>query len=148
MRRRLRSVMLVGAAMLAVGAAPAAAAREALNAYRVAPTIENKRELARAGFDLTEGDKGRYLEIYATATQARALAADGISARQTTKNAARISAEPYTGSDADYDVWTRYDAVPGDDKEQYVELYNRLEGLNWVKKVSIGKTSWAATSGP
>jgi len=118
------------------------AAREALNAYRVAPSVENKQELARAGFDLVEGDKGRYLEIFATATQAAQLKADGIAARLVGKKrvTARSAKAPYTGSDADYQVWRRYDRVAGDGKEQYLELYDRLEGKNWVKKVSIGKT--------
>ena len=48
------------------------AADDALNAYRVKPTAENKQELAAAGFDLTEGDRGRYIEIYATARPGRA----------------------------------------------------------------------------
>ena len=50
---------------VAAPAAEAAAAGDALNAYRVAPSVENKRELVQAGFDLIEGDKGSYLEIYA-----------------------------------------------------------------------------------
>ena len=124
-------------------AAPAAsaAAGDALNAYRVAPTVENKRELAQAGYDMIEGDKGRYLEIYATDAQVRELRADGISAQlRGAKKEALAAAPEYTGSDAQWDVWTRYDAVAGDSKEQYVELYNRLEGLSTVKKISIGKT--------
>ena len=72
MRRRLGSVTLAAAAALAL-AAPAMAADDALNAYRVKPTAENKKELAAAGYDLAEGDRGRYIEIYATRSQARAL---------------------------------------------------------------------------
>ena len=98
-----------------------------LNTYRVAPTADNKRELAQGGFDLIEGDKGSYLEIFATDAQVKELRADGIRPRLQgeKREAAAAVAPPYTGSDADYDVWTRYDAVPGDGKEQYVELYNR-----------------------
>ena len=66
MRRRLGSVTLAVAAALAV-AAPAQAAKDPLNAFRVKPTVENKKQLAEAGFDLTEGDRGKYLEIYARA---------------------------------------------------------------------------------
>ena len=44
------------------------------------------------------------------------------------------------GSDAPYNVWRRYDRVPGDNKEQYLELYDRLEGMSIVKKVMLGKT--------
>ena len=82
MRRRLASVTLAVAAGFAVAATPAvAAAGDALNTYRVSPTVENKRELAQAGFDLIEGDKGSYLEIYATDAQVRELRADGITPR-------------------------------------------------------------------
>ena len=72
MRRRLGSVTLAAAAALGF-AAPAMAADDALNAYRVKPTAENKQELAAAGYDLKEGDHGRYLEIFATRGQAAAL---------------------------------------------------------------------------
>ena len=56
-------------------AAPAQAAKDPLNAFRVKPTAENKRQLAAAGFDLTEGDRGKYIEIFATSKQARAARA-------------------------------------------------------------------------
>ena len=46
------------------------AAREPLNAYRVAPTAENEAQLVAAGFDMIEGDHGTYLEVYGTAKQA------------------------------------------------------------------------------
>src|SRR3954471_3289322 len=60
-------------------AAPAAlAAREPLNVYRVAPTAENKRKLAAAGYDMVEADHGSYLEVYGTAKQAADLRADGL----------------------------------------------------------------------
>ena len=142
MRRRLASVTLAVAAGLAMGAPTAvAAAGDALNAYRVAPSVENKRELAQAGFDLIEGDKGSYLEIYATDRQVRELRGEGITPKLLgQKREAAAAAAPYTGSDAAYDVWTRYDAVPADGKEQYVELFNRLEGKSHVKKLSLGKT--------
>src|SRR5687768_14943257 len=77
MRRRLGSVTLAAAAALGF-AAPAMAANDALNAYRVKPTAENKQELAKAGYDLAEGDRGRYLEIFATRGQAAALEREGI----------------------------------------------------------------------
>src|ERR687898_3540502 len=98
MKRRLGGVWLatVGAALIT--AAPAMAAKQPLNAYRVAPTAENKQKLAQAGFDLTEGDRGRYLEIYATRGQARELADDGVAARQITANRAAAAApEDYIG---------------------------------------------------
>jgi murein tripeptide amidase MpaA len=135
------TLALVAAGFATTATPAAAAAGDALNAYRVAPTVENKRELAQAGFDLIEGDKGSYLEIYATDQQVRELRADGIAPKLLGEKRESLAvAPPYTGSDAEYDVWTRYDAVPGDGKEQYVELYNRLEGMSIVKKMSIGKT--------
>src|ERR687893_1259056 len=142
MRRRVASLALAALAVAGAAAPPAAAASgDALNTYRVAPTAENKRDLALAGFDLVEGDKGSHLEIFATDRQVRELRADGITARlRGAKKEAAAAAAPYTGSDAGYTVWTRYDAVPGDGKEQFVELYDRLAGLGHVKKVSIGKT--------
>ncbi len=88
-----------------------------------------------------EGDRGSYLEITRRTRRCASCVADGIAAQlRGARKEAAAAAAPYTGSDADWDVWTRYDAVAGDDKEQYVELYNRLEGRNWVKKISIGKT--------
>jgi hypothetical protein len=132
--------------MLAFAAPAAMAARAPLNAYRVAPTAENKSTLALAGFDMTEADHGSYLEIYGTAGQIADLRrAEGIKARlvgrsRRLKGAAATAALPPVGSDATYNVWRRYDRVPGDGKEQYLELYDRLEGKNIVKKVQIGTT--------
>ena len=99
MRRRLGSVTLAVAAALVV-AAPAQAAKDPLNGFRVKPTAENKRQLAEAGFDLTEGDRGRYIEIYATGKQARALRADGVSTTKITNFRPRGVPADYTGSDA------------------------------------------------
>ena len=139
MRRRLGSVTLAVAAALVV-AAPAQAAKDPLNGFRVKPTAENKRQLAEAGFDLTEGDRGRYIEIYATGKQARALRADGVSTTKITNFTPRGVPADYTGSDAAWDVWTRYDAVAGDEKEQYEEQYDRVAAESFVKKESIGTT--------
>jgi murein tripeptide amidase MpaA len=141
MRRRLGSVSLATVAAVLATAAPAMAAKQPLNAYRVAPTAENKQKLAQAGFDLTEGDRGRYLEIYATRGQARDLSEEGVKARQiTTKRAAADAPEDYVGSDAAWTVWTRYDAVPADGKEQYVEQYQRIGAKSFAKLESLGKT--------
>jgi murein tripeptide amidase MpaA len=139
-----RTGAVVATALFALAAtAPAAqAAREPLNAYRLAPTAENKQALAKAGFDLLEGDHGTYLEIYGTAKQADALEADGLAPRVVgaERRATSQAADVPVGSDAQYSVWRRYDRVPGDNKEQYLELYDRLEGLSIVKKVVLGKT--------
>ena len=140
----LRAGAAVATALFALAAcAPAAmAAREPLNAYRLAPTAENKQKLALEGFDMVEADRGSYLEIYGTAKQADQLESQGLAPRvvgQERRAGVQSAALPVP-SDAPYTVWRRYDAVAGDTKEQYVELYNRLEGLNVVKKYNMGKT--------
>ncbi len=140
----LRAGAAVATALFALVAfAPAAmAAREPLNAYRLAPTAENKQKLALQGFDMVEADRGGYLEIYGTAKQADQLESQGLAPRvvgQERRAGVQSAALPVP-SDAPYTVWRRYDAVAGDTKEQYVELYNRLEGLNTVKKYNMGKT--------
>jgi hypothetical protein len=136
----LGSVTFAVIASLAVSA-PAQAAKDPLNAFRVKPTVENKRELAARGFDLTEGDHGRYIEIYANGKQARSLRSGGVTLDKVTNYRANAAdPEDYTGSDAAWDVWTRYDAVAGDEKEQYEEQYDRVAAEPFVKKESIGKT--------
>ena len=71
MKLRSGSAVFATALIALTAAAPAAkAAREPLNAYRVAPTAENKQKLALAGYDMTEADHGSYLEVYGTAKQA------------------------------------------------------------------------------
>src|SRR5215216_6300119 len=120
----------IGAASFALAAfAPAAmAAREPLNAYRLAPTAENKQQLARAGFDMIEADHGSYLEIYGTAKQAAGLKSKGLAPKVvgSERAAAPQAADVPVGSDAQYKVWRRYDKVPNDgNHEQYLELYDR-----------------------
>ncbi|MDQ3879820.1 MAG: M14 family metallopeptidase, partial [Chloroflexota bacterium] len=64
-----------------------------------------------------------------------------MAARQVTHEAAAVAdATPYTGSDAAWTVWTRYDAVPDDGKEQYVEQYQRIAAEPIAKLESIGKS--------
>jgi murein tripeptide amidase MpaA len=136
---------VVATALVALGvSAPiASAAREPLNAYRVAPTQENKQRLAKAGYDMVEADHhGEYLEVYGTAKQAKSLAAAGLAPKLVGEAnvAGSQAADVPVGSDAQYNVWRRYDRVPNDGKEQYLELYDRLEGMSIVKKVILGKT--------
>src|SRR5215213_6165454 len=112
MGRRTR-VAVATLVALAVSAPAAMAAREPLNAYRVAPTAANKSELALAGFDMTEADHhGKYLEIYGTASQiANRRRESGIKARRVgrqRKAKAAASALPPVGTDAPYNVWRRY----------------------------------------
>ncbi len=143
MKLRTGGAVLATALIALSAAAPAAmAAREPLNAYRVAPSAENKQKLALAGYDMTEADHGSYLEVYGTSKQASGLSNQGLApklvgkANQVTSQAADVP----VGSDATFNVWRRYDRVPNDNKEQYLELYDRLEGMPIVKKVVLGKT--------
>jgi murein tripeptide amidase MpaA len=143
MHLRTRGAVVATALFVLAATAPAAqAAREPLNAYRLAPTAENKKALARAGFDMHEADHGEYLEIYGTAKQADRLQSQGLAPRVVgaERAAAPQSTDVPVGSDAQYSVWRRFDAVPGDNKEQYVELYSRLEGMSIVKKVVLGQS--------
>ncbi len=78
MQLRTCGAVLATALLALAAAAPAAmAAREPLNAYRVAPTAENKAKLVAAGFDMIEADHGTYLEVYGTAKQAAGLQEPG-----------------------------------------------------------------------
>ena len=144
MQLRSASAAVATALLTLAAAAPAAMAdREPLNAYRVADTAANKstagagrlrhgrgrsRRLPR---DLRHGQAGRR-------AQGRRARTRSSSARptQVTSQAADVP----VGSDAQYNVWRRYDRVPGDTKEQYLELYDRLEGMSIVKKIKIGTT--------
>jgi murein tripeptide amidase MpaA len=146
MSRRSLSAAVVALASLAL-AAPASAAD--LNAYRVKATAKNLKTLALAGYDMTEGRrKDGTVEIVATAGQVNKLdvAAKVVKDRQGRTSAARsraLAVPPdanYSGSDAEWDVWTRYDAVGGDTKEQYREQYDRLDDLAIVKQEEIGTT--------
>jgi murein tripeptide amidase MpaA len=128
-----RSVLVVAllASVLAATAGSAFADAGALNAYRVEATAENLKILGAAGFDLTEGrnlDDGT-VEVVGTASQ---VAATKLDAEQLTDYPeTRAAAAPTDGaSDAAFDVWTKYDAVPADDKEQYTEHYARLVADN------------------
>ena len=121
--------------------------RRARAAQRV-PRCAHGREQVRARPGRLRHDSrpttGRYLEIYGTAGQIGELKReDGIRARlvgKSRKPRASASALPPVGSDAAFDVWRRYDRVAGDSKEQYLELYDRLEGQSIVKKVPVGTT--------
>ena len=151
------SAFVAAAALLSVFSAQAAAdSRDPINAYRVTATAKNLEKLALAGFDVTEGRRGDTVEVYGTATQLRKLQGKGVksklvldskgrstaarSARLARRGKARASQNDYSGSDAAYKVWRRYDRVPGDGKEQYLELYDRLANTSIVKMETIGRT--------
>ena len=132
------------AALVATGIAVPAAygANQPLNAYRVKATPQTLEQLAQRGYDVGEGRRGGKVEIYATRAQAAGLRADGIAAKVVgdARERSAAAAQPLTGSDADFKVWTRYDAVPDDKKEQYVEQYQRVATKPIAKLVSLGKT--------
>jgi zinc carboxypeptidase/immune inhibitor InhA-like protein len=149
MRRRVAGVLLAAVAGLGVSAPAEADSRDPIRGYRVAATPQNLEKLALAGFDVTEGRRGNgVVEVYGTSAQLKKFAAGenvkvtrvakGASGKQARARAAQAS--PYTGSDAQWTVWTRYDRVPGDGKEQYLEQYDRLAQKSIVKREVIGKT--------
>jgi hypothetical protein len=151
MSRRSLSAAVVALASLVLAAPASADSSHPLNAFRVKATAKNLRTLAQAGFDMTEGRrKDGTVEIVATARQAGKLdvgakvVKDG-AGRTAAQRSARLAppADPdtYSGSDEEWDVWTRYDAVAGDDKEQYREQFDRLaEDSPLVKQEQIGTT--------
>jgi Zinc carboxypeptidase/Immune inhibitor A-like, MAM domain len=148
MRGRLLSVGLGVLTGLVV--APSALAASPLNAYRVNATAENRQALSQAGFDMTEADKGGHLEIVAREGEVAALGRKGVEAKRLTRISELAAPGDYTGSDAGFDVWTRYDAVPDDGKEQYVEQYRRIAGANSTAKLvaltpqtHLGRTIYA-----
>src|SRR5215208_6759862 len=65
-----RRVLVLAIALLVplVASAPAQSASR-INAYRVKATAKNLEKLALAGFDVTEGRRGRRIEVYGTAKQ-------------------------------------------------------------------------------
>ena len=146
-RRSLSAAVAAFASLVLV--APASAAD--LNAYRVKASAKNLKSLAQAGYDMTEGRrKDGTVEIVATAGQIKQLdvtakVVKDRAGRTAAQRSARLAppADPvtYSGSDAEWDVWTRYDAV-ADGKEQYREQYDRLTTQydNLVKQETIGTT--------
>ena len=145
---------------LGVCSSASADARNPINGYRVKASSKNLEQLALAGFDVTEGRNARKgtVEVFGSAGQlAKFRRETGIKARlvrdargrTTAQRSARIArrgqalartadADPFTGSDAAFKVWTRFDAVPGDGKEQYTEQYDRLDDLSIVKQMAVG----------
>jgi hypothetical protein len=140
--RRFSGSLMLAVVAVSVLTAPAAAdRRNPINAYRVAATPQNLSKLAQAGFDVTEGRRGGSIEVYGTAAQARKLRDDDVEVQRVQSAGADASEEltaPYTGSDAAFKVWRRYDRVAGDRKEQYLELYDRLAQRAIVERHDLG----------
>jgi hypothetical protein len=75
-------------------AAPATAdSRDPINGYRVKATAKNLEKLAMAGFDVTEGRRGRTIEVFGTAMQAAKLRTDGVKATLVRDRRGRTAAE-------------------------------------------------------
>ena len=124
--RRNWFVVLAAVAAVTIPASPASA--DGLNSYRVKATAENLRALAEQGFDVTEGrdlDRGT-IDFVATDGQAAKLGAKQLSSYTAAKAAKGIDDPTAGADDSAYTVWTKYDAVEGDEKEQYTEQYDRL----------------------
>jgi len=144
----------MGGALAALAlAAPAwGDSREPIDGYRVTATPGTLETLAQAGFDVTEGREGRSIEIFGSAAQIAKLRAQGMEADRIGPGQARAArrgrrgraraAQEGAASDAAYKVWRRYDRVGGDDKEQYLELYDRLakQYPRLVKRSVIGRS--------
>lgn len=140
MRRRRILVAIATLALVAPLASSAVAdppdpgratVADTLNAYRVKATAENLRALALAGYDVTEGrdlERGTVDVVGYGDDLARFDARQLSSYRGAPASASRPqAASPTDGaSDAAWTVWTKYDAVPDDDKEQYTETYDRI----------------------
>ena len=125
-RRRVSLVAFLALAGIATVAAPASAA--SLNAYRIEASAKNLKALAQAGFDVTEGrdlERGT-IDVVGYRSDFSKLDAQRLTSHRGAASA-RGGTDPTDGaSDADYEVWTKYDAVPDDDKEQYTETYDRV----------------------
>ena len=150
MSRRSSSAAVAVLASLALAAPAAADSRDPINGYRVKASPQNLEKLAMAGFDVTEGIRGRQVEIFGTSTQIAKLKGEGIKATLVRDRRGRTSAQRQrarlaqaTGADdSAYQVWTRYDRVAGDGKEQYLEQYDRLlrQYPRITKKFVAGRT--------
>jgi murein tripeptide amidase MpaA len=165
-----RRVLVLAIAVLVslVAAVPAQSASR-INAYRVKATAKNLERLALAGFDVTEGRRGRVIEVYGTARQmARFTRKNKVRTRLVKDKKGRTSAQrsrlkvrrglkelgfrmksaqvdpTANASDAAYKVYRKYDAVPNDGHEQYTEFYNRIVNQydNIAAKTVIGETEW------
>jgi hypothetical protein len=154
MSRRSLSAVVAALASLALAAPAAADSRNPINGYRVKATPKNLEKLAMSGFDVTEARRGKRIEVFGTAAQIAKLKGDGIRARaikdkrgrtaaqrQRARMGARI-AQANEADDSIYKVWTRYDRVPGDGKEQYREQYDRLlrQYPSITKGLTVGRT--------
>ena len=102
MRRRVLGVAMAAVITLAV----AAPAGDRLNSYKVkvkrGQTLE---KLALQSFDVTEGGKGRTIEIVATATQARKPKQQGVRDRLTRARGGKTALRAHLSAVEPWKVW-------------------------------------------
>ena len=104
----------------------------------------------RPGYDMIEADHGAYLEIYGTAKQADRAARAGVGPRSSAPSARPPRADGRRAGRQRRRSSTSGAATTGsrdDNKEQYLELYDRLEGLAHRQEgLARDRRTWAATS--
>ncbi len=151
MSRRSMGAAVAALASLALAAPAAADPQDPINGYRVKDTPANAELLAQAGFDVTEGKRGSIIEIYGSKGQIAAIRKQGVRVRAVRdrkgrtaagRQIARMAQDADVADDSSYQVWTRYDRVRGDGKEQYVEQYDRLlrQYPRITKRVKLGES--------
>ncbi len=139
LRRPLLAVLALATSVAVVlplastASPPSAASRdrlsvaETLNTYEIEATPDNLKALAAGGYDVTEGrrlDEGT-VEVVGYEADLAKFDAKRLSSYRSEEPVARRA--PTDGADdSAYTVWTKYDAVAGDDKEQYTETYDRV----------------------
>src|SRR5829696_1116253 len=168
MSRRFTGAVALALLVLLVAAVPSEAS-SGINAYRFKATAKNLQKLAKAGFDVTEGRRGKKIEVYGSAKQIarftrksklrgrvvrdrRGRTSSQRSVRMVRRGLAKSGARSLKqagdptalASDAAYKVYRKFDAVPGDGHEQYTEMYDRIANkyANITEKVVIGETEW------
>ncbi len=152
MSRRSTGAAIAVLASLAFATPAAADSGDPINAYKVKATPKNMEKLALAGYDVLEGRRNGRVEIYGTAGQIAKLRNDGIRAKALRDRKGRTAAQrsrakarmsQATGADdSTFSVWTRYDRVRNDGKEQYLEQYDRVlrQYPRITKEVVLGRS--------
>ena len=110
-RTTISAAALTVAAALTFSVAAAPAADSGLDAYRVKLQGGALKQLARAGYDVTEGRSGAAIEIVATAGQAAKLRSQGLDVavkRDAEGLTARSRAARERRADGSYDVYRPY----------------------------------------
>ncbi len=149
---RRAAALAVGALVLGATGVAVAASSEPLNPYVVSGTKANADALARAGYDLLEGNIGGKLGIVATEKQAAALRAKGMTveaplgtARASTRAATGLLTDPTSGWDV-FRPWNLTAAAcpsnPDCDTRSLKQIYDDLAEANRdiVTRVVYGRS--------